>query len=82
MVKVLKCHHFKSQNIIQTLDEPVAICSYKEKVFVATASHTVEVFSLKPGRESDSQSDKSPVNVICFSTESLVQQIKYCSTGM
>lgn len=71
MVKVFKCHNFKSQSVVQVDGEPVAFYNNKNKLFVATNQCTIEVFSLG-----------NPVTRIsCFSTESTVHDIVYCYPG-
>lgn len=72
MVKVFKCHNFKSQSVVQVDGEPIAFFNHKDKLFVATDKCTIEVFSL----------GSSISKISCFSTtEQTIHDIVFCYPG-
>ncbi|CAG2193697.1 HPS3 [Mytilus edulis] len=72
MVKVFKCHNFKSQSVVQVDGEPIAFFNHKEKLFVATDKCTIEVFSL----------GSSISKISSFSTtEQTIHDIVFCYPG-
>ena len=46
MVKVLRCHNFKSQTILPIKKEPLVLSSGQAKVFIGTSGCCIEVFYL------------------------------------
>ncbi|XP_069116206.1 BLOC-2 complex member HPS3-like isoform X2 [Argopecten irradians] len=77
MVKVYKCHNFKSQSVVPVDGEPVAVFSSKQRVFVATQQCVIEVFVLDENDPSGSKYVKSN----SFSTEAPIEQLLYNETG-
>ncbi|KAJ8320525.1 hypothetical protein KUTeg_002112, partial [Tegillarca granosa] len=74
MVRVLKCHHFKSQNVVPVDGEPVSVYACQKWVFVATENFLVEVFQV---HERESKYFK----LSSFNTEANVHQILFNPTG-
>ncbi|XP_054723417.1 BLOC-2 complex member HPS3-like [Uloborus diversus] len=71
MVRVVSCHHFLSQDVFLSQNEPVAFCGAEGKFLVATTEHAVNVHDL------DSRG-----NIFhSFPTIDLVKQITYCESG-
>lgn len=71
MVRVVSCHHFLSQDVFLSQNEPVAFCCAQGKLLVATTQHAVNVHDLE-----------SRGNVLhSFPTVDLVKQIIYCESG-
>ncbi|XP_060075834.1 BLOC-2 complex member HPS3-like [Ylistrum balloti] len=77
MVKVYKCHNFKSQSVVPVDGEPVAVFSSKQRVFVATQQCVIEVFVLDEQDPSGSKYTKSN----SFSTEAPIEQLLYNEAG-
>ncbi|XP_021379754.1 Hermansky-Pudlak syndrome 3 protein-like isoform X1 [Mizuhopecten yessoensis] len=77
MVKVYKCHNFKSQSVVPVDGEPVAVFSSKHRVFVATQQCVIEVFVLDEQDPSGSKYTKTN----SFSTEAPIEQLLYNETG-
>ncbi|KAJ8320523.1 hypothetical protein KUTeg_002110 [Tegillarca granosa] len=74
MVRVLKCHHFKSQNVVPVDGEPVSVYACQKWVFVATENFLVEVFQV------DDRESKY-FKLSSFNTEANVHQILFNPTG-
>lgn len=74
MVRVLKCHHFKSQNVVPVDGEPVAVYACQKWVFVATENFLVEVFQLD-------ERESKYFKLSSFNTEAHVYQILFNPTG-
>ncbi|KFM72563.1 Hermansky-Pudlak syndrome 3 protein, partial [Stegodyphus mimosarum] len=71
MVRVVSCHHFLSQDVFLSENEPVAFCGAQGKLLVATTQHAVNVHDL------DSRG-----NVLhTFPTVDIVKQIIFCESG-
>lgn len=71
MVRVVSCHHFLSQDVFLSQNEPVAFCCAQGKLLIATTEHAVNVHDLE-----------SRGNVLhSFPTVDLVKQIIYCESG-
>lgn len=70
MVRVFKCHSFASQKVIQVDKEPLAICTDRDRVFVATNDCEIVVFQI---------SDGFPKEIHRCPTVSLVEQVIFNS---
>ncbi|GIY65403.1 hermansky-Pudlak syndrome 3 [Caerostris extrusa] len=71
MVRVVSCHHFVSQDVFLSENEPTAFCGAQDKLLVSTVQHAVDVHDL------DARG-----NVLhSFPTVDVVKQIIYCEAG-
>ncbi|XP_042897207.1 BLOC-2 complex member HPS3 [Parasteatoda tepidariorum] len=71
MVRVVSCHHFVSQDVFLSENEPVAFCGAQDKLLVSTTQHAVNIHDL------DARG-----NVLhSFPTVDIVKQILYCESG-
>ncbi|GIX99960.1 hermansky-Pudlak syndrome 3 [Caerostris darwini] len=71
MVRVVSCHHFVSQDVFLSENEPTAFCGAQDKLLVSTVQHAVDVHDL------DARG-----NVLhSFPTVDVVKQIIYCESG-
>lgn len=69
MVRVFRCFGFKSQVVLPVAEEPIAVCTSTNSVYVATSAGCLEVFRLQKG--------KGWKNVCTLNTEGLAQQLAY-----
>lgn len=73
MVKVLRCHNFKSQTILPVSREPLVLASGHHKVFIGTCDCFIEVFHL---------TNKGEWEKYCsFQTGATVVQLEYNKSG-
>ncbi|CAL1301493.1 unnamed protein product [Larinioides sclopetarius] len=71
MVRVVSCHHFVSQDVFLSENEPTSFCGAQDKLLVSTVQHAVNVHDL------DARG-----NVLhSFPTVDIVKQITYCESG-
>ncbi|KAK7093563.1 BLOC-2 complex member HPS3-like [Littorina saxatilis] len=70
MVRVFKCHSFKSATVVPVSDEPLAVCGDGDLVFVATRQCTIKIFKR-------SDDDSGFVEWRCISTICTVEKIAY-----
>ena len=78
MVRVLKCHNFRSQKTVPVDAEPLCLTSGRGKIFVGTATPGIDVFSVK--REPGGREEVW--ELYCrFQTGAQVSQIEYNDTG-
>ncbi|GFY60781.1 hermansky-Pudlak syndrome 3 [Trichonephila inaurata madagascariensis] len=71
MVRVVSCHHFVSQDVFLSENEPTAFCGAQDKLLVSTVQHAVNVHDLE-----------ARGNVLhSFPTIDIVKQIIYCESG-
>ncbi|GFS75202.1 hermansky-Pudlak syndrome 3 protein homolog [Trichonephila clavipes] len=71
MVRVVSCHHFESQDVFLSENEPTAFCGAQDKLLVSTVQHAVNVHDLE-----------ARGNVLhSFPTIDIVKQIIYCESG-
>lgn len=73
MVRVFRCFGFKSQVVLPVAEEPIAVCTSTNSVYVATSAGCLEVFRLQKG--------KGWKNVCTLNTEGLAQQLAYSEKG-
>lgn len=73
MVKVYKCHNFKSQNVIQVDNEPVALFAHQDKLFVATQNCCVFIYKFLANQKHQKTN--------AFATEARAQQLLFNNTG-
>lgn len=73
MVKVYKCHNFRSQNVIQVDNEPVSLFAYQDRLFVATQNCCIFVYRVL--------TQKNCQRTNAFATEARVQQLQFNETG-
>ena len=73
MVKVLRCHNFKSQTILPVGNEPLVLSSGQDKVFIGTCGCAIEVF--------DFTSKGEWQNYCTFQTGAPVVQLEYNTSG-
>ena len=72
MVKVLRCHNFKSQSILPVTKEPLVLASGQDKVFIGTCDCYIEVFSFWQGNWE---------KYCSFQTGASVVQLEYNKAG-
>ena len=70
MVRVFKCHGFKSATVVPVSDEPLAVCADDGLVFVATRQCTIKIFK----RNED---DGSFVEWRCIGTICTAEKMAY-----
>lgn len=71
MVRVVSCHHFVSQDVFLSENEPVAFSGAQDKLLVSTVQNTVNVHDL----------DARGSVLHSFPTVDVVKQIIYCEAG-
>ncbi|KAI8486917.1 pigmentation [Branchiostoma belcheri] len=72
MVRVLSCHHFTSQEVFSTKQEPEVIFGCGDKLFIATVHNVVEVYQV------DTQECR---HLLGFLTVSAIDQLVYSECG-
>ncbi|CAH1261704.1 HPS3 [Branchiostoma lanceolatum] len=72
MVRVLSCHHFTSQEVFSTKQEPEVIFGCGDKLFIATVQNVVEVYQVDA---------KECRHLLGFLTVSAIDQLVYSECG-
>ncbi|XP_035692332.1 Hermansky-Pudlak syndrome 3 protein-like [Branchiostoma floridae] len=72
MVRVLSCHHFTSQEVFSTKQEPEVIYGSGDKLFIATVHNVVEVYQVNT---------KECRHLLGFMTVSAIDQLVYSECG-